>query len=133
MCGKIRYESTAFPALITNCLCVQCRQAAGGAYQSFARLPRSAVTWLTEEPKYFKYISTVRRGFCNTCGSSLTFENEHRPGRLSISPGSFDDWEVEGGGNKIGKPQCWVYTGEKAAWFDVPNDGLQRFEGNDEG
>jgi hypothetical protein len=133
MCGKVRYTSTTFPQRISHCFCVQCRKASGCPFQSFAIFPRSSITWVNGPPQYFRYSNRASRGFCATCGSSLTFEaDDLNETRTSIAPGSFDDWEVEDGGKMIPKPVHYLFVKEKPVWFDIPNDGLELYEGDNE-
>ena len=132
-CNKIRFSSTSYPTNMGHCLCVQCRKCAGAPFQTFASFPRSAFTWLTEPPKYFRSSSFAKRGFCDSCGSSLSFEMDERLDRISIPPSAIDDWEIpEHEKHKIGKPSYWLFSKEKAPWMDRPNDGLPVFKGDNE-
>ncbi|KAL1956245.1 hypothetical protein VTO42DRAFT_7505 [Malbranchea cinnamomea] len=133
LCKKIRFMSTSYPEHMSNCLCVQCRKSAGGPFQTYARFPRSAIAWVTEPPKYFRSSDWARRGFCDTCGSSLTFEMDKRPEWISIAPSSIDCWEIpEEERHKLGKPVFYVFARERAVWFDAPADRLPRWLGDDE-
>ncbi|KAI1944032.1 hypothetical protein LOZ66_000620 [Ophidiomyces ophidiicola] len=128
-CSKIRYTSTAMPEWVHNCLCITCRKASGAPYQTFAGyFLRSAVTWTTEPPKYYRSSDFAKRGFCDECGSSLTFEMDAFPDNISLAAGSFDDWDIVGGHNALTKPEGYIYVKQKPVWFDLPNDGLERFE-----
>ncbi|WEW56543.1 hypothetical protein PRK78_001989 [Emydomyces testavorans] len=125
-CSKIRYTSTAFPEWMGHCLCNTCRKCAGAPYQTFASFPRSAVTWTTEPPKYFRASTFAKRGFCDQCGSSLTFEMDATPDKISLAPGSIDDREVKGGKEAFPRPDGYIFAEETAVWFEIPNDGLER-------
>ena len=65
----------------------------------------------------------VGRGFCNGCGTPLTWEGDG--GELGqiieIHMGSFDDTTVL-------KPSSHAFEPERIAWFDVADD-LPRYEG----
>ncbi|EEQ34169.1 DUF636 domain-containing protein [Microsporum canis CBS 113480] len=128
-CKKIRYTSTTLPKSMSNCFCITCRKISGAPYATFSRFPRSSITWLNELPKYFRSSNFAKRGYCGDCGSTLTYEMDERPDSISLCPGSFDDWDVKG---ELMKPTDHIFLGEKAVWFDVPNDGLSRFTGDDE-
>lgn len=41
--------------------------------------------------KTYKSSSWANRGFCSTCGSSLTFNDEREPGIVEIHPGILDE------------------------------------------
>jgi len=68
----------------------------------------------------------VHRGFCGTCGSSLTWETVMRDGEeiLAIHVSAFDAPEAL-------PPVAHTFYGERIAWFealdDLPrHDGFQR-------
>ncbi|KAK2734456.1 hypothetical protein FQN57_001691 [Myotisia sp. PD_48] len=128
-CGKIRYTATSLPEYMCHCTCITCRKASGSAYLACAGFPRASVTWVNSPPKYYISSTFAKRGFCGDCGSTLTYEMNERPGRITLCAGTIDDWEAKG---DIVKPAHYSYLGEKAVWFDVPDDGLVRYEGDDE-
>lgn len=133
MCSKFRYTSTAYPEDMSSCFCVQCRKAAGGPYQTFARFPRSAFSWEAEQPKSYRFSSSVNRRFCDVCGSSLTFEVDERKDKITVLSGSIDDWEIpEEEKHKLVKPSYYVFAQERAAWYDSPNDGLPKWKGDND-
>src|SRR5436190_12280912 len=123
-CNHIRYTSRTLPEYISNCFCVQCRKASGGPYQSFAEFPTSSITWLAE-PKYRQSSDKARRAFCEKCGSSLVFQYNATPERISLAAGTIDDWDVKG---ELVKPREYTFIKEKPVWFDLPDDGLQKWE-----
>jgi hypothetical protein len=47
--------------------------------------------------------------FCRHCGTTLTYENEDRPGEVDIAVGSLDDSEAF-------PPKKDVWTSEKLSW-----------------
>ncbi|WP_143028595.1 GFA family protein [Ruegeria marina] len=73
LCGKIRYEINA-PAISTGyCHCSICQKFSGSAMSTWTAFPASAVRFLGEEPRYFSSSPIAKRGFCPTCGTSLTY------------------------------------------------------------
>jgi hypothetical protein len=44
---------------------------------------------------------------------------------MSITVGSIDEGSVKG---ELVKPSMHIFLEEKAGWFDLPEDGLKRFE-----
>lgn len=53
-----------------------------------------------------------------------------RPKEMSIVVGSIDEGSVKG---ELMKPTEHIFLEEKAGWFDLPEDGLGRFERFSEG
>jgi hypothetical protein len=65
------------------------------------------------------------RGFCANCGSPVRLHSATTPEVMSITVGSIDEGSVKG---KLVKPSMHIFLEEKAGWFDLPEDGLKRFE-----
>ena len=49
------------------------------------------------------------------------------PELIGIPAGTIDPGSD---GGDIPRPDCHIFLGEKAGWFEVPGDGLERFEGH---
>jgi hypothetical protein len=94
-CGAVRYQCSATPLAMLNCHCRDCQRAGGSAYSPTVVIPQAAFRLLRGEPRYHESIadsgSTVRRGFCEQCGSPLLASSSARPGMLAIRAGSLDD------------------------------------------
>ena len=125
-CKRVRYTSTALPSRIVNCHCVECRKASGGPYQPWIRLEVKDITWEGSPPKLIKTSQVAARSFCDNCGCPMSIQYDPQPGIVSIPPGSIDDSSVKG---TLPKPSMHVFLKEKASWFDLPEDGLERWDG----
>jgi hypothetical protein len=47
-------------------------------------------------------------------------------GVMLVTAGSIEEESVTG---KLPKPGCHIFLAEKAGWFEVPDDKLERFKG----
>ena len=93
LCGAIRYEIDAPPALETCCHCTLCRRASGAPF----------VAWFTVDPAHFRFTqgepasyassSRARRSFCATCGTQLTFRADDMHDEIDVTTCSLDDPE----------------------------------------
>jgi hypothetical protein len=72
------------------------------------------------EPTVYESSPGVRRSFCGTCGSPVSFEDERLPGETYLPGGVFDDPEAF-------EPEAHDWVSRRLQWFDVP-DGLPRYE-----
>ena len=87
LCGEIRYRVTE-PPLDTNfCHCRMCQKFTGAPVTVGSTYSHNAVQFTKGEPRYFKSSPFAERGFCATCGSSLTY----RPVAPPVSP-AWADW-----------------------------------------
>lgn len=120
-CGKIRYISSSLPSSAANCHCRACRKIAGGPYLTWAETSIAGLTW-SQPPAVFEISKVAKRGFCRSCGSNLTMYYYCVPEQISIAVGTIDD------GIKIPKPAEHIFLKEKATWYDLPDDGLARFD-----
>jgi hypothetical protein len=120
LCGQVRYEVSGSLRGVLICHCGQCRKHHGhaAAYTSAPEervrlLERSGLAWYRSSEK-------AERGFCRNCGSSLFWRplGKHT---LSITAGSLDD----GAGISC---SAHVFTASKGDYYDIPEDGLRRYE-----
>ncbi|MEJ8476067.1 GFA family protein [Roseibium algae] len=72
-CGAVRYRISSF-GRSSICHCRMCQKALGGPFAALVAVYELEYT--RGEPAYYQSSNKVRRGFCNQCGSPLTFEFE---------------------------------------------------------
>ncbi|ACG76543.1 conserved hypothetical protein [Phenylobacterium zucineum HLK1] len=73
-CGKVRFRVEGELGRASICHCRMCQKATGGPFGAFVGVDRDRLTWTGEEPARFQSSNLVRRGFCPSCGTPLTFE-----------------------------------------------------------
>ena len=120
LCGAIRYQSTAAPVRCVICHCSMCRKHSGAPILAFVHFPLDSFRWLKEEPARYRSSQFAERGFCPTCGSTLTMHEEILDDRVQIAVGSLDEPERV-------RPDDHVWTKDQIAWFEVSDD-LPRFQ-----
>ena len=77
---------------------------------AFARIKARDLEWTRGEPSIFKSSNLAERGFCQACGTPLTYRFVERD-NISVSLGSLDH-------SKGMKPQLQFYLDAKASWLD---------------
>jgi len=86
-CGAVRYRVEGPVRHASICNCRMCQKALGNLMAPFASF-EARVDWTRGKPTYFQSSTRVRRGFCNRCGTPLSYQwGEHN---LSLTIGSFD-------------------------------------------
>ncbi len=73
LCGSIRFEISAPPISTGYCHCSICQKFTGSSMSTWTAFPASTVQFLKTEPTYFASSPIAERGFCPTCGSSMTY------------------------------------------------------------
>ena len=121
LCGAVRYEVRGPLQDVLICHCEECRRW-HGHISAFTAARRDdlvvddahAVRWI-DSPASDAH---ARRGFCGACGSSLFWD---APGRatISIAAGTLDRTVGLGVAGHI-------FVSERAAYDDLPDDGLPR-------
>ena len=89
MCGKIRYAATIENDEAYLCHCRMCQRASGNVSLAMKTVTKADVR-CEREPDYYQSSPIARRGFCSTCGTSLTFEFPDSE-NMDLIVGSFDD------------------------------------------
>ena len=92
-----------------------CRRHSGAPALSFVHFPAASFAWTRGEPTRYRSSEFAERGFCATCGSTLSMHEEVLADRVQIAVGSLD----EPGRVKI---DDHVWTKDRIPWFDVADD-----------
>ncbi|HEX4299036.1 MAG TPA: GFA family protein [Devosia sp.] len=86
-CGAVRYRVDGPLRHASICNCRMCQKALGNLFGSWAEFA-APVVWTRGRPSVFRSSGNVQRGFCNLCGTPLTYQWGTR--NPSITIGSFD-------------------------------------------
>lgn len=85
-CGNIRFEIKGELGKASVCHCRMCQKAFGNFFAPLVSVREASVIW-SNEPSRFQSSNLVKRGFCEKCGTPLTYE---APDGLAIAIGAFD-------------------------------------------
>lgn len=119
-CGSVEFSLPEVRDSVTVCHCSQCRRTSGHLWASTVA-DKDSITFQSDAGlKWYASSEMAERGFCSLCGSSL-FYRINGDARLAISAGSLD----EPNALVLGKH---IYTDSKAAYYELPDDGLPRSE-----
>jgi hypothetical protein len=114
-CGKVRFKATQEPIHQANCHCANCRRAAGAQTVAWITVQRTTFDFEQGNPKRYRTDTGAVRTFCDSCGTSLTYEIDSRPGEIDITTGSLDRPEDF-------PPTKDVFPEEKLPWVQLVND-----------
>jgi hypothetical protein len=83
-----------------------------------------SVRWLSTSPDLWKRSELAERGFCSKCGSTLSMQYYCQNDRLTVAASSIDE-------SKVPLPQVsqHIFVKEKPLWYEIPEDGVERFDG----
>ena len=122
LCGAISFEVACDLPPPDGCHCSLCRKHSGHYFAS-TDVPRTALTIMGEQNiAWYRSSEKVRRGFCRVCGSSLFGGTWPEGPEVSVRLGSLD-------GDPGIRPQYRSFVASKAVWDEIPDDGLERYDG----
>ncbi|WP_312162967.1 GFA family protein [Phenylobacterium sp.] len=115
LCQAVRFRASGAPKWTIWCHCQSCRKHSGAPVSAFAAFDAASVEVVRGEITRFASSPGVLRGFCATCGSTLTCEGDRSLGELHIHIGAFDEPERLA-------PIAEVFPEERLPWvcFSLP-------------
>jgi hypothetical protein len=90
LCGAVRFRASGAPIWTAWCHCQSCRKHSGAPVSVFVAFKEADVEITKGEINRFRSSPRTVRGFCSTCGSTLTCQGDVRPGELHVHVGAFD-------------------------------------------
>jgi len=113
-CGTVRFQAAQVPLYRTNCHCANCRRAIGAQSVAWITVNRPNFRFEKGSPKKYRTETSAWRTFCDSCGTSLTYERDSRPDEIDITTGSLDHPEAF-------PPTKDFYPEEKLPWVPLIN------------
>ncbi len=115
LCGEIKYTVTANPFASEYCHCRMCQIMAGSPVATWMDFKVEQVIWKKGKPKEYRSSEHVRRGFCELCGSTLSFRDIRHPDYFTLSVVSLDN-------PNLVKPTYHIYTQSQVDWLKIDDD-----------
>lgn len=120
LCGRVRYRLTGELTNLCFCHCESCRRATGAPFVAWGTIPVSGFVVTLGELAVINTTKGVERGFCGTCGSSITYAHELRGSEIDVTLVSLDDpSEFE--------PASHIWVQDKISWIEIA-DNLPRYQ-----
>ncbi len=116
LCGCVRYTLRGAPEWSAHCHCRSCQKALGAAFATWVGVKTKNFQITKGQLAICKSSPGVERGFCNKCGSSLTYVGNQWPGQVSILAPTLDN-------PAIAVPTVHVYVENQLPWVKLA-DGL---------
>ena len=86
-CGSVAFRARTEPTVVVYCHCRDCRRSSGAPISLWVGYRSERVELTRGEPTVYESSPGVRRSFCGTCGSPISFEDERPtcPGACSMT------------------------------------------------
>ncbi|RCW27633.1 hypothetical protein DFR48_102117 [Ciceribacter lividus] len=106
-CGAVRFraEKLGRPSI---CHCRMCQKQFGNFFGAFVTGDHAHLTWTRGQPTLFRSSAKVKRGFCEKCGTPLTYQQGEE---IELAIGAFDHPELL-------EPQVQVNHDKRLPWID---------------
>ena len=114
LCGAVRFEVTEAPYHTAYCHCRMCQRTSGSILSSWADFKGKEFRCIRGEIKYYQSSQFLERGFCTTCGSTLTQRSVEGDG-IFVATGSFDQPE-----NFLMREHCGMES--RVPWLEIEDD-----------
>ena len=115
-CGRISFRVYGEPIWTAGCCCRDCARATGTPYVVWVGFSTDAVRFENSKPTLAETSEGVLRGYCEKCGSSLTYgrteEYDTTDRLLYISAATLDD------PNRF-PPTEVVWYSQRPEWFEL--------------
>jgi hypothetical protein len=127
LCGGVKYTSDAEPAMTAVCHCRHCQKQTGTAFSLVVGLPADSIRF-TESKSLAEYDDvgdsggTVRRLFCNNCGSPIVSFAQAAPGIGFVKAGTLEDRDWL-------EPQVHIWCETAQPWVTL-EDGMAQVPRN---
>ncbi len=114
-CKSIRFEVPGPEQFACFCYCESCQRAAGAPVVAWATY--DSHSFGVTDGRLHQYHSSpgVTRGICRDCGSSISYQNELRPGEIDISLNCLVDPAAP-------IPRAHIWTQDKQRWMRICDD-----------
>jgi hypothetical protein len=122
LCGAVRFRATGEPRYLCYCHCESCRRAAGATSVPWATFARERFELTGPALVEYRSSAQVLRGFCGTCGSSLTYRNEARADEVDVILAALDE-------PALLAPAAHVWVADKLTWVRIEDDLPQHARG----
>lgn len=123
LCGAVRFSANLPSKWCAHCHCKMCQRAHGAGYVTWVGFESGQVKLETggQHLQWYESSSGARRGFCNTCGSTMMFESERWPGETHIALACIEDTIDR-------EPQANVFYDSHVNWMPI-DEALKVFNG----
>ncbi len=120
-CGSVRAICTGDPLRVSVCHCPDCQRRSGSAFAVDARFAEDRVSFDGPTQRWSARGGSGTRTtyhFCATCGSTLAYTTDARPGQVAIPVGAFAD-------PSFPPPTVSAWEQTQHPWVEITGDDVE--------
>jgi hypothetical protein len=118
MCGAVRYRLHGPFTYSAHCHCRSCQRAVGAGFATFSAVAPENFEIIRGEPAIYSSSPGVRRGFCRTCGTSLSYAGDDWTD-IAVLSATLDD-------PSAAEPTSNAYLADKQPWVAL-DESLKKY------
>jgi hypothetical protein len=115
LCGSTRFRACGPATNVCYCHCRSCRLGSGAPLVAWVTFPVDRFEIVGGTLSEYASSQGVVRGFCATCGTSLTYAHDGRPAEIDVALATLDDPATL-------QPGFHVWVSHKPSWFRLDDD-----------
>lgn len=122
LCGNVRYEAEVFLKSGYYCHCRICQKSTGQPAEITVPTKAGTLVFTNSRPKYYISSGYGQRGFCEDCGSRLTWEalDPENDWMTTVTVGSLDQ-------SAEAEPANHIFIETQLPWYRI-DDQLPKFK-----
>lgn len=124
-CGGLKLRLTGDPEYVSSCACQACQRRTGAPFGVTAIFLKEQVLTHDGQPSTWRRIAEsgawVDYSFCSTCGTTVWWDAQARPGKVAVAGGCFAD-------KAFPPPQRMIWIEHRAPWVRPP-EGVPEITG----
>ena len=121
-CGELTADCTGAPARVSVCHCLACQRRTGSAFGynvTFAAAQVEVTGTFSTFTRQSDEGFWARFNFCPSCGATVFYEIERRPGMITIPGGAFADPD-------LWAPNISIYENRRHGWCTIEGEDVER-------
>jgi hypothetical protein len=115
LCGAVRYRFSGAMLWQAHCHCESCRRNTSAPLTTFFAVPKHDFAFEGDEPGTYASSPGVRRRFCRTCGTPMSYEYSGKPDEIHLYAANLDE------SGDIA-PERHDFWNERVPWLSVTDD-----------
>ena len=114
LCGAVQFAIRPPSKFIAHCHCRYCRQAHGAPFVTWVGVPDAQFELVESEAlRWYQSSGQGRRGFCETCGSTMFYASELSAGEIHVVRACIDADVIDR------EPAAHVFFDQKVDWVEL--------------
>ena len=118
-CGSLRYRVRGEAMSLAYCHCESCRRASAAPVVAWGTFAADGFEIVAGRCRIYASSPDVRRGFCERCGSQISYAHAKSPETIDITLATLDDPAALA-------PERHVWVEDQLPWLTI-GDELPRF------